>query len=391
MQIRLTTLAALTTLLVLVVPVQGQIQFALTEVGPSGVPWDAELADVNGDGQLDLIATRSHSVSRRLGDGSGGFHSHATFAAVQDAEELAVEDFDADGIVDIAVVGYTEGDVAILFGIGGGNFAPATRLAMTREGGRFVEAGDFNGDGAIDLLTVTADYFVELITEINVFFGDGNGAFSTPHVLPMDGGRLSWVADVNGDGFDDFGRSPASADRLDRRGFEITFGDASGDFASRSLIFTGAPTSSMVAGHFVGDSHIDLAFVSSNGIGVLAGRGGGTFAPARMSPVRIGQIRAIGDFNADGVLDILGDTGHRISAVAVYEGIGNGRFRGVSRRRGLHAPVVVTGPFAFQSLTAGDMDSDGYADFVFAQVSAEPRFYAALNQNNTPQAPADDR
>ncbi len=63
---------------------------------------DFELGDLNGDGNTDLITHLSTSVGAFLGDGTGSFTAAETFSATYAVRDIAVNDFNNDGVLDVA-------------------------------------------------------------------------------------------------------------------------------------------------------------------------------------------------------------------------------------------------------------------------------------------------
>jgi flagellin-like hook-associated protein FlgL len=92
---------------------------------------------------------------------------------------------------------------------------------------------------------------------------------------------------------------------------------------------------------------------SQQNIGVLLNQGGGNFSTAIISPAGGGpRTPKLGDFNGDGVLDII--AGNAGPTVNVFIGDGTGSFA---------APVsFVAEPLPF-SVTTGDFNRDGVLDF----------------------------
>src|SRR6185312_5490901 len=102
---------------------------------------------------LDLIAANpgGNGVSILLGDGQGGFGQRATYGTVSpsnDREAMAVADLNGDGNLDLAIVNGGH-SVALLFGNGDGSFQPQIDLAASSAFGLAV--GDLNNDGAPDI------------------------------------------------------------------------------------------------------------------------------------------------------------------------------------------------------------------------------------------------
>jgi hypothetical protein len=80
------------------------------------------VADVNGDGRLDLVATNnevSGTVSVLLGNGDGTFQSPVEYAAADTPIAVAAADFNQDGAPDLAIANFWSGNVNILLNSGG--------------------------------------------------------------------------------------------------------------------------------------------------------------------------------------------------------------------------------------------------------------------------------
>src|SRR5262249_1023977 len=73
-----------------------------------------------------------------------------TFAAGSLPVFVAVDDFNRDGVPDLAVANVSSNHVSVLLGNGDGSFRPARSFAAGRSPDS-IAVGDFNGDGVPDL------------------------------------------------------------------------------------------------------------------------------------------------------------------------------------------------------------------------------------------------
>ncbi len=82
-------------------------------------PRSLAVADINGDGNLDLVVTNENDniVSVLLGDGSGGFSAATPVTVGAEPRSIAVADLDGDGDLDLAVANFFDDNVSVLLGM----------------------------------------------------------------------------------------------------------------------------------------------------------------------------------------------------------------------------------------------------------------------------------
>ncbi len=169
------------------------------------------VADFNGDGNLDLITANGsdekNAVSLLLGNGKGSFGTPTIFAVGDyQSDFINTGDFNKDGKLDLVVASRgsessmnptLRGSVSVLLGDGKGSFGTPTIYAAGWRTSR-VDVADFNNDGKLDLVTIGS------ASNISILYGDGKGSFSSPFsningVNTLYIGHID-VADFNGDG-----------------------------------------------------------------------------------------------------------------------------------------------------------------------------------------------
>jgi len=171
--------------------------------GPS--PYPPAAADVNGDGNLDILIPNSQPGVRTmtvlLGNGKGHF-APAPSSPIKTGEDdvyfVAVGDLNGDGKLDAFLSNNHNDHATILLNEGNGRFTQSRPLSMGNRGWHLAFL-DFDLDGKADLIAVTE-------TSVRVFFGDGRGGFRSDPLIVPSGGKGCWklaLGDLNEDGIPD--------------------------------------------------------------------------------------------------------------------------------------------------------------------------------------------
>lgn len=132
-------------------------------VGVGEAPRALDVGDLDGDGSDDLVVAnqRSDSASVLLNDGRGRFPAATAYDVGAFPAAVSIGDLDADGRADlVSADGFGSagagGGVSVLFGTGGGAFAPA-QSSVVSSGPAGVVLRDLQGDGLPDAVSAGAD------------------------------------------------------------------------------------------------------------------------------------------------------------------------------------------------------------------------------------------
>jgi hypothetical protein len=321
-------------------------------------------ADVNGDGKEDAIVARANggvSGVVMLGTGNGNFEPGITWGTVSGStadDALAVADINGDGKLDI-VTANDPGDggaygqnasVSVFLGNGDGTFSLfqtfQSHFAVVKP--TSIAVADVNGDGRPDVL-IAGDG-----GGIDVLYNAGTQLTHwtvTSYALPASTAGTSRsvaVGDFNGDNRPDIAVTNGTQ-------VDVLLKLAAGGFAAPLATDVGGTPASLAVGDLNGDGRLDIVTANyENSVSVLAGNGNGTFAKAKTYAIGgAPNSIAVGDFNKDGKLDIV-TTGAEMD---VLTNTGNGTF----------GPYQTVG-LAGSNVVAADLNGDGYLDL--AQIDA---------------------
>ena len=323
--------------------------------------------DFNGDGNLDLaveINETTQSVSILLGDGTGNFTEVTKSPITAKGRPILVQDFNGDGIPDLLLSSDLNNTITILLGNGDGTFTVAPGSPFTTNSGVYpIVVADFNGDGIPDIAAAGGYYLVIMsgngdgsFKQMRISYSASSSFFEAALWDSMVTG------DFNGDGIADF----AVLETTSSQSVAIFLGNGEGTFSqvSSNTVSSegaGSPTS-LAMGDFNGDGKLDLAvpvYGSSGSLAILLGNGDGTFYQASGNPVAVedwpNRVK-VGDFNGDGIPDVFVAAQTNGQTLNILLGNGDGTFS--------QMPTGSAQLPCGSSTVLGDFNGDGVTDIV---------------------------
>ncbi len=261
-----------------------------TALSSNSTSVQALAADVNNDGKIDVVVAQAQpaQVLVFLGNGDGSFHPPITLPMVNTPEGIALGDLNNDGKVDLAVrecpstsPNFTNCDIAVYLGTGTGSFSPHTILPAPQSNTftQNLAITDFNQDGKLDIAVAALGGASSSPTaNFSVFFGHGDGAFSSPEVVsvpfsvpPNYAGETPniVVGDFNGDAVDDVGVETGSicgGSACGQAQMNVFLNNGFGKFTLKQQLTTANNESAnnWRAADLNNDLKIDLARISGN-------------------------------------------------------------------------------------------------------------------------------
>ncbi len=255
--------------------------------GKSGVPLD---------GDDDGLAGGSYVTDFVVLAGSGSlFQNTPQFdSGLASISSVASGDFNNDGRTDLVLATGGTGSLAIVLAGADGSFGTPTIVSTGSSGLFAVAVADFNGDGRLD---IAAGHN----SGVAILLGRGDGTFN---LAASYGGfaRSVAVGDYNGDGKPDLAVANSTNNTI---GVLLNNGD--GSFRSGTAVgIPGMWPKTVTSGDFNGDGRANLVMTdgsySTTSVGLLLGRGDGTFNPMVRYETGGADLESVGvgDFNGDG-------------------------------------------------------------------------------------------
>ncbi|MFN4255170.1 MAG: FG-GAP-like repeat-containing protein [Saprospiraceae bacterium] len=316
-------------------------------------------ADLDGDGDLDVVSGANHVVEYFPNLGQGRFGPSVQISAAQPAA-LEVADFSGDGLADVAA---TIGNDLVWFkNVAGGAFGPAQTVETIHFVSLF-RAADVDWDGDHDLIFFTPSGTNATLNWLENTNGTGDFAptqeFLANQPMPAD----FRMADFDGD------------DDLDMVGIFASKGLGWMQFeglAFAPVQFLGSP--------LLAPRTIDLADANGDGLSdALVGTSSGVWFYKNIAPGFVARTQitssqdpqsvVFSDQNMDGFPDIVAANNDTGQILRLTNNAGTGTW-GQPTEANIWVPHLTT-------LAAGDLDGDGDADLVagslvFSNFPADP-------------------
>ena len=313
-------------------------------------------ADLNHDGQLDLVTLGYVELAVLLGKGDGSFTKAHVYETSTTNHSVSLADFDADGHADLALTitcgmsAFSQTGVQILLGHGDGTFSSSVRYETKASCLDRILLTDVNGDGATDVVTSAS----------SALLGQGDGSFAEEtRGSKASGDYLLGAGDWNGDGKLDLATAS-------ERTIAVHLGDGRGNFGSSVVYATAVEPLALVLVDLDRDGKLDVASPTydsrvgtnpnASKVSVLLGEGDGTFLDRvdYQSTAPAGRPAAM-DLNGDGWPDLVT---HRLdSRIGVWLGTGHA---------GLAPQITLDASANLAGFSLGDLNGDGHPDLALA-------------------------
>ena len=345
--------------------------------GPNDDVVDSTADDFNGDGIVDLAGVDvNHNEAFILaGNGDGTFQPAVSYRVGTRPMAVASADLDGDGDVDLVTANRGSRNVSVLLNNGDGTLADRINYRIGFETGRDIVIADLNADTHLDLAVSSFG------GAVGVLLSDSQGGFSDGVTYRVGDAAHLIAGDINADGHFDLvaggrgGRADTGTLVLINSGdgtFQNTehYGQESASFAAMAL------------GDLNSDGKLDLAFGGGahGGCNVSILLGNSDAVLAASGDYHAGHLVHRGllmrDFNNDGNLDLAVD--NHSAPISILSGNGDGTFRD---------PVSYIMPFDVGPMTAADFNGDDLLDIAFT--TSGHGLGVLLNTSDTTPIPGD--
>jgi hypothetical protein len=274
---------------------------------------------------------------------------------------IVAKDVNGDGLADVIIPGPrigNGGSIAILDGQSNGSLS-TTRYLQVPTTPYALAAGDVDGNGTPDLVSITSDNFS--VTSVSILFGDGQGNFQQPvaqQTFPGIYPGPAYLVDLDGDG------KPDLVLAVDQPlGLVWLKNTGSGFAAPITLAPIAGDNRNFSIADFNGDGRPDILYVLPGtstipeSVHILMNQGNGAFNDQAAGGLNgIVGFTTVLDFNLDGIPDLAVQVSVQ-NGVAYqlysFSGNGNGSFVQVGSVSYPRGPIF---------LVSGDFDHDGFPD-----------------------------
>ena len=383
---------------------------------------DGELADLDGDGDLDVVVSAQDGTGAALvwfKNNAGVLSGTALtiLASAGGADRISTTDLDRDGDIDVLLSAGTDGAVLFLENTGDGATWTTRTVNGSMTGATHAIGADVDGDGDLDVVAAGTGSVVwhenqrlhttvTFGTEVPITTGLGSGQRIGFGDLDMDGdldliggdssyctgnncGGPHWVQNLSdgalwgtatslasfltnfrqGLAFDidqDGDLDPVAVTNNSSPYIQYFENDRSGTFgAGITVPGSGSATALISVGDVDNDGDVDIVRGVNSGGEVywMRNNGGGSWSSCPIADFDTSNDTVLGDMDGDGDLDVIVQDNESPAGSQLL--INNGTCGAWSTQ----ATIQVAAPSGLGNLDVGDIDGDGDLDLITASTS----------------------
>lgn len=164
-------------------------------------PRSIYIADINNDGNLDILTASSSRIAWHENLGGGTFSTRQTISNnINLASSVSAADLNNDGNIDVISASLSNDKLYWHKNNGGGIFSTEIVISNNVDGANCIYSVDVDGDGDIDVLSTS-----EIDDKVAWYENYGNGSFSTQHIISATVDQVRYViaTDIDNDGDED--------------------------------------------------------------------------------------------------------------------------------------------------------------------------------------------
>ncbi len=343
---------------------EGRIKSPLNQYKLGGRPVHVTSADLNNDGNLDILSTdlETHKFYVLYGLGDLNFKAPVGYETGDLPLWSTINDFNNDGFIDVAIANEGANTITVYQN----KWAVDETFSNRKDYKigdipRSIISGDFNNDGWVDLASISSND-----DKLWINFNQKNASisFTEPVNYSIDRSPVGInTADMNSDGFLDLiiihvGAKIFIGNKQYTNSVSILLNNGEGEFPERVDYIVGKKPGWVIAEDFNNDGHLDIATsnYASYDISILLNRGNGYLKDSINYSLNDNsssglKLRA-GDIDGDGDLDIVSICSS-LNHLEIIKNRGDGTFEKYYECIAGHSP---------SDLALADFNSDGNLD-----------------------------